>query len=141
MYKDNEIEQLDTDWFNFREYELYYAKDNDTYQALMVRTFPILYKKWKENEKVVDKDIAQLVCTIGNLFDRVFDDDGNCMTCEACEVAAFFHHDFLIALMYDESLTVNEDGTITVPGDGVTWTVDPKTFELPDDIPFDDRDE
>jgi hypothetical protein len=103
----------------------------------MVKTWPLLYKAWKESDDVVNKDVARLLCTMGNLFNACFDEDGNCISHYYIEVLSAFHDCFLDALIYHDDLHIDDDRNLVFNGWEVDypWIVNPSTFKLPDEIP------
>lgn len=135
-FKKEQFELLDNKWSKYRDNVKHYSKS--VYESLMKETWPLLYKAWKENDDVVDKEVARLICTLGNLFSSCFDDDGNCIGPEYIEVLSCFHSCLLDALVYYDSLSIDDEGNIVFPGWFEDWIVNPETFELPNSIPGDD---
>lgn len=134
MNQNGEIMQLEEDWADFRDSSVS-AKTTNVYQKLMIRTFPLLVEKWFENDKTVDKSIVPLICTLANVFEDPFDEKGNCVTNGSYKTRSFFHLDFMFSLLND-ALIINEDGTIAIHAHPGQWIIDPKTFELPNEIAF-----
>ena len=134
-FANREFEELDEKWSAYRG-RIFEVEDNAEYQALLAETWPLLYEAWMKDGETVSKDAARLLCTMGNLFGRVFDDDGNCLAAECIEVASEFHCDFLNALIYHDTLKIDGEGRRVIPtGEKSVWVVDPETFELPEEWP------
>ena len=132
-FKNKQFVNLDEKWSDYRDSIRDCPKK--VYESLMKQTWPLLYKAWQENEDSVDKDVARLLCTLGNLFNSCIDDEGNCLGPDYIEVLSCFHSCLLDALVYHDSLSIDENGNIVFPGWEDDWVVDPSTFELPDEIP------
>ena len=134
-FNNPEFARLDKKWSRFRD-DIREYRDGSAYSALWVETWPLLYKTWQENDRVVDKDVARLLSTLGNLFQCFDDGDGNTIGPQYAEVANAFHCCFLDSLLFHDDLSFTEDGKLIVPGwDDEDWVIDPTTFELPDEIP------
>ena len=133
VFKNQLFKELDRKWSKYRDGVMRYSKQ--VYSSLMVETWPLLYKSWKENDDVVNKDSARLLCTLGNIFLGCSDDDGNCIGPHYLEVLDCFHSCLLDALIYHDTLSFDDKGNIVVPGWADDWIVNPSTFELPEEIP------
>lgn len=130
MFKNEKLAALDKHWSRFRD-EINEYDTVEMYQSLMVKTWPFLIEAWNKSEDVVDKDIARLLCTLGNLFNGNYDSDGNCIGPDWVEVASDFHDSLLDSLLYHDDLVIDEDGNLVVEGCFGDYVVDPTTFELP----------
>ena len=60
MFNDKILDKLDDKWTAFRE-KVAKTQETAVYSILIVKTFPVLYKAWKECKDVVSKDVAVLV--------------------------------------------------------------------------------
>ncbi|MDY6431005.1 MAG: hypothetical protein SPL00_04365 [Bacilli bacterium] len=128
LFKNEQLRKLDEKWTQFGVDEKNLKK---AYQSLMVKTWPLLYKAWKENPDVVDKDVTKLLCTLENLSGSCFDKD---------EVLSCFHDCLLDALIYHDTLSIDEKGNLVFPGWADDWVINPSTFEFQDEIPGYDED-
>ncbi len=126
---------LDEKWSGYRDQimeERFDQDDTETYKVLMIETFPIIYEAWNKDVKTVDKDVARLLTTLGNLFNPLYDDDYNFLGSNDLEKYALFHGAFLDALVY-ERLKFDDDGNIVIKTDYSLYVVNPKTFDVEDD--------
>lgn len=128
VFHSKEIEKLDSEWEDFRGNTR--PGEKERYRELMVRTFPVLYKFWNENDRYVDKDIARLLCTMSHAFDDFYDLELEWQGTWGSEIIAMFHKDFMDSILVYDSLTV-ENGVLLLPDSIKKWKIKTETFELP----------
>ena len=138
-YNDERFSVLDDRWSEFRN-SIVENRDGlkpETFQQLMIDTFPLLYEAWNADDKTVSKDAAKLLCTMGEpLFTSCFvptDDGLEFIGPKEMESMAVLHAAFIQSFVYEDSLYLDEDGNIVISLDDgeIGFTVDPKTFEMP----------
>lgn len=143
-FYDEKIHKLDQKWSAFRNALVEDDPDADveTYEKLMVKTFPIIYKAWTDNNRMIDKDIAKLTTTLQQLFWGTFDEEWNFLRDPDLEIAWEFHFALMDGILWECPLEVDEKGIIVIENDTHRWVVDSKTFELPEEEPWiEDEDE
>lgn len=140
---DDKIRKLDNKWTAFRNALIEDSPDAtlETYEKLMVETFPIVYKAWTDDNRTIDKDIAKLTTTLQQLFWGTFDEEWNFLRDPDLEIAWSFHFNLMDGLLWGCPLEIDEDGTIVIENDHYRWVIDPKTFKLPDEEPYIDEDD
>ena len=120
-----ELKRLEEEWSHFRDFERDKKDALKRYQALMVKTWPFFVEGWIKQGDLVDKDLARLLCTMGGVFDVLFDECGNFLGNEELEDSASTHYLFIDCLFYYDDYEIKE-GKIYFD----EFVVDPLLFEF-----------
>ena len=129
-FNDERFAELDKKWSIYRDrlVENPYGQKCETYQKLMLETFPVLYEAWNKDKTTVCKDAAKLLTTMGNLFESCYDEDGNFMGASEIEDISMFHSVFLQSFIYFEEDIFDKNGNIVL--NGGEFEVDINTFVI-----------
>ena len=101
----------------------------ETYKTLMIETIPILYEAWKKGTKTIDRSVAKLTATLNTLFTPLVNHRGVFLGPEVLEKCCSFHECFLVALIYNETLFIDEKGNIVIDDEGSKHIFNSKTFD------------
>ena len=129
-FYDEKISELCVEWCAFRDdlVKDEWDADLETYEKLMVKTFPVIYKAWTDGNRSIDKDIAKLTAILQQLFWGSLDEELNFLRDPDLELACWFHYALIDGLLWGGPLEVDENGVILIENDAHRWVIDSKTF-------------
>ena len=121
--------------FNEEDYAVGYDDElavdaAETYKTLMIETIPILYEAWKKGTKTIDRSVAKLTATLNTLFTPFVDHRGVFLGPEVLKKCCSFHECFLDALIYNETLFIDEKGNIVIDDEDSKHIFNSKTFDF-----------